>query len=497
MSRSPRSGFIARTALFAASVASVALAMSAPAHAADSVPTHNAKTSAVQPAGSLLGTITPFTPTVPNPTTATKAQLDAAAKQKGLALSAPQARSLAAASGVGGSISRAEVLTRAKTWSDVNVPYSQTSYLTSYGNKYRTDCSGFVSMAWNLATSSGNNWGETTGTLMNFTSAIGKDDLKPGDVLLNPAAGDAGHVVIFNGWANDAHTAYDAFEEAGHGTGAVHRTVTSYPYFGKSGYSPRRYNNISDAGGSRDLNGDGMADLAVYEKDGTITMGRGFGDGFTDYHQITTGYGGYDGRLQFADVTGDGIADLLAYEKDGTITMGRGFGNGFTDYHKIASGFGGYDGRLKFADVTGDGKADLVIYEKDGTIKLGRSFGDGFTDYHQITTGFGGYDGRLSFADVTGDGKADLIAYEKDGTITMGRGFGDGFTDYHQITTGFGGYDGRLMFGDVTGDGKADLIAYEKDGTLTLGRGFGDGFTDYHQITTGFGGYDGRLSIVG
>ncbi|MFF3976690.1 FG-GAP-like repeat-containing protein [Streptomyces sp. NPDC001828] len=497
MSRSPRSGFATRTALFAASVASVVLAVSAPAHAADHAPVKTTKTPAVKPSGSPIGTVTPFSPTVPNPTTATKAQLDAAAAQKGLALTAPQSRALAATSGVGGQISRSEVITRAKTWTDAAVPYSQTSYLTSYGNKYRTDCSGFVSMAWNLATSASNNWGETTPTLMNFTSSIGKDDLKPGDILLNPAAGNDGHVVIFNGWADAGHTAYDAFEEAGHGTGAVHRTVT-YPYFGKSGFQPRRYENITDAaGGTRDLTGDGMADLAVYEKDGTITMGRGFGDGFTDYHTITTGFGGYDGRLSFADVTGDGIADLLIYEKDGTITMGRGFGNGFTDYHKIASGYGGYDGRLKFADVTGDGKADLLVYEKDGSITLGRSFGDGFTDYHTITTGFGGYDGRLSFADVTGDGKADLLVYEKDGSITLGRSFGDGFTDYHKITTGFGGYDGRLMFGDVTGDGKADLVAYEKDGTLTLGRGFGDGFTDYHKITTGFGGYDGRLNIVG
>ncbi|MFE0928947.1 hypothetical protein ACFW36_27720, partial [Streptomyces mutabilis] len=81
--------------------------------------------------------------------------------------------------------------------------------------------------------------------------------------------------------------------------------------------------------------------------------------------------------------------------KDGTITMGEGFGDGFTNYHQITTGFGGYDGRLKFGDVTGDGKADLVAYEADGTLTLGKSFGDGFTDYHQITTGFGGYDGRL------------------------------------------------------------------------------------------------------
>ncbi|MDA4891935.1 FG-GAP-like repeat-containing protein [Streptomyces sp. MS2A] len=390
-----RRALTAGSTLLAASLASVVLGVSVPAHAAEHAPADVVAAASA----SVNGSITPFTPTVPNPTTATKEQLAAAAEKRGLTL--PSARSapaaLAADSAVGGQISRAEVISRAKTWVDAGVPYSMTSYRTDANGTYRTDCSGFVSMAWHLRSSSANNYGETTGTLLNFTSSIDKNSLKPGDILLNPAAGANGHVVIFNGWTDSSRTSYDAYEQAG-STGAVHRTIP-YPYWSGHGtFSPRRYNNIVDSNAGRttkDLTGDGLADLAVYEKDGTITMGRGFGDGFTDYHKITSGFGEYDGRLSFADVTGDGKADLLAYEKDGTITMGEGFGDGFTNYHQITTGFGGYDGRLKFGDVTGDGKADLVAYEKDGTLTLGKSFGDGFTNYHQITTGFGGYDGRL------------------------------------------------------------------------------------------------------
>lgn len=36
------------------------------------------------------------------------------------------------------------VITNAKTWLNPPVPYSQTAY----HNGYRTDCSGYVSMAW-------------------------------------------------------------------------------------------------------------------------------------------------------------------------------------------------------------------------------------------------------------------------------------------------------------------------------------------------------------
>lgn len=130
------------------------------------------------------GFLTHFTPTVPNPTTASAAQLAAGRPVGAFA-------TLTGDSSAGGSISRAEVIARAQSWVDAGVPYSMTSYRTDANGKYRTDCSGFVSMAWHLDSSSGNNWGETTGTLLNYTSSIAKESLKPGDVLLNPDSAPA------------------------------------------------------------------------------------------------------------------------------------------------------------------------------------------------------------------------------------------------------------------------------------------------------------------
>ncbi|MFG2999607.1 NlpC/P60 family protein [Streptomyces sp. NPDC048340] len=217
-------------ALLAAGLASVVLTTTVPAHAAQPPAPPSTADRADQ------GTITPFTPTVPNPTTATRAQLDAAAspvrKKASPFLAAPQG--LAAASNVAGPISRAEVIARARTWVAAGVPYSMTNYRTDANGRYRTDCSGFVSMAWHLSSSSANNWGETTGTLLEFTSSIAKESLKPGDILLNPNPGASGHVVIFNGWANAEHTRYDAYEQAG-SVGAVHREIP-YPYW--SGQAP-------------------------------------------------------------------------------------------------------------------------------------------------------------------------------------------------------------------------------------------------------------------
>ncbi|MFF3429994.1 FG-GAP-like repeat-containing protein [Streptomyces sp. NPDC002602] len=494
------------TALLAAGLASVVLTGTVPAQAAQAPSVPAVSTTAQTPSG----TITPFTPTVPNPTTATKAQLDAAAAKAtktakpGQLFPAPQAQA-GADSGTGGQISRGEVIARARTWVDAGVPYSMTSYRSDSNGRYRTDCSGFVSMAWHLASSSANNWGETTGTLLDFTSSIGKESLKPGDILLNPDPGASGHVVIFNGWANAEHTRYDAYEQAG-STGAVHRQIP-YPYFSGHGtFSPRRYDNITDAGGG-DLTGDGKADLVALESDGSITTADGTGNGFTNYHRIASGFSLHANadRLNYVDADGDGKADLIGLETNGTLTLAKGTGSGFTDYHTISSGYGEYvdNSRLKFGDITGDGKADALAVESDGSLTLAVGTGNGFTNFHKVASGFGEYvtGSRLKLADVTGDGKADLIALENNGSLTLAMSNGDGFSNYHTISSGYGDFVGndRLRFGDVTGDGKADILAVETDGSLTLGTGTGDGFKDFHKVATGFGTYvnDHRLQLAG
>ncbi|MFH9424631.1 FG-GAP-like repeat-containing protein [Streptomyces sp. NPDC017529] len=407
---------------------------------------------------------------------------------------------VAAAASAEASLTRGEALERAASWVDQGLKYNWGG---SYQG-YRTDCSGYVSMAWGLDRS------ETTDTLVptGLAKWISKGDLKPGDALLNDATLASGHVVLFAKWTDASQDTYWGYEFTPSG---VHYRQIPYPYFSGHGtFKPIRYVNIQDgatAAGTHDATGDGKADLLALEKDGTITLAEGTGNGFANYHNVTKGFGAYldDDRLKYADVTGDGKADLLALEKDGTITLAEGTGNGFTNYHTISKGFGEYvnDSRLQFADVTGDGKADLLALEKDGTITLAEGTGNGFAKYHTITKGFGAYlkDNRLKFADVTGDGKADLLALEKDGTITLGRGFGNGFTDYHTISKGFGGYvnDDRLQYADVTGDGKADLLALEKDGTITLAEGTGDGFANYHAISKGFGSYvdNHRLKFAG
>ncbi|MET8246204.1 peptidoglycan-binding protein [Streptomyces sp. NPDC005202] len=132
---------------------------------------------------------------------------------------------------------RAEIINRAKKWVAAQVRYSMSAY---WPDGYRQDCSGFVSMAWNLPA---NEW---TGSLGQYTVRITKEKLEPGDILLfhnpdNPEKGS--HVVLFGGWTDYTHTSYVAYEQTPPRT---RRLATPYAYWSHSErYVPYRYKGVA------------------------------------------------------------------------------------------------------------------------------------------------------------------------------------------------------------------------------------------------------------
>lgn len=134
-------------------------------------------------------------------------------------------------------IDRATIINRAKLWLDAQVPYSMSEYWT---DGYRQDCSGYVSMVWNLGT---NEW---TGSLDKFATKITKDELLPGDMLLfhNPADPNKGsHVVIFGGWVDETRTHYVAYEQT---RPTTRKLATPYGYWSNATkYLPYRYNGVT------------------------------------------------------------------------------------------------------------------------------------------------------------------------------------------------------------------------------------------------------------
>ena len=137
-----------------------------------------------------------------------------------------------------GEISRSEILSRGEFWISRHVPYSMTgSYPDPQGVKYRTDCSGFVSMALHSTAP-----GDNTVSLLQISTEIAWNDLQPGDYVgtLGDATGGAGgHVTLFKSWTDSTKKNYNSLECKGtqygclatvRGIGWTDGPFTSKPY---------------------------------------------------------------------------------------------------------------------------------------------------------------------------------------------------------------------------------------------------------------------------
>ncbi|MET9291042.1 FG-GAP-like repeat-containing protein [Streptomyces sp. NPDC003077] len=413
------------------------------------------------------------------------------------------------ASALAPKISRSETIRRAQGWVGKGIRYDWNG---SYQG-YRTDCSGYVSMAWNLDASL------TTDTFgsRGVTERISKSELKPGDALLNSAALASGHVVLFEKWANSDKTAYVGYEFS---TSGVHHREIPYPYF--SGYGtflPVRNKSVVDDAPvdpgmteltAGDFNGDGRKDLvAVQVSTGKLFLYPNTGKSGLDMlgDRVEIGSGGWNGmkNLTVGDFNGDGKDDLVASKKeDGKLYLYPGThkaGLGALD-DRVEIGSGGWNGMkgLFAGDFDGDGKTDLGAVKTEtgelflypGTQKNGLgALGD------RVLIGTGGWNGMnklVSPGDFNKDGKPDLIASKTEtgelflypGTQKNGlAALGD------RVLIGTGGWNGISDYAgaDFTGDGIGDLAAVASDpretGKLYLYKGNGTGLDSRTEIGTG------------
>lgn len=113
-----------------------------------------------------------------------------------------------------GFTTRQSVVSRGRAWVNANIPYSQTKFHKGW----RTDCSGFVSMAWNLRDPKGGKISATTATMKEYTDVLsGPDQLKPGDAVNSAHK----HIVLFVKWEDKSKKIFTAYEERGKKWGTV------------------------------------------------------------------------------------------------------------------------------------------------------------------------------------------------------------------------------------------------------------------------------------
>jgi hypothetical protein len=218
-----------------------------------------------------------------------------------------------AASSKDGPITRAEVVARSASWIADKVPYSQSDYHQNQYGSYRQDCSGYVSMDWNLSSSL------TTFTMGPVFHDIARSDLKPGDALYRQDASTQ-HVAMFLRWADAAHTMPTVREEADFGQIAKEDT---WPASWANTFSPKRYNNIVDTPTNYFLHGDWDGT----GKDGVVEV-RPEGNTLHWYFKSTASQGVAD-----FDYTFGSAGDIpVVGDWDGTggdgIAVARGDANG-------------------------------------------------------------------------------------------------------------------------------------------------------------------------
>lgn len=122
---------------------------------------------------------------------------------------------------------RKDIIARAQTWVDQGIPYCQCPGnppdccgKCPYCDTYRCDCSGYVTFCLQGTP------GWNTNKLCDNSQQISPGDMQPGDMVLDCNE----HVILFAGWANNDHSAFWGFQEAGCQSGTPFATYSIVPF---------------------------------------------------------------------------------------------------------------------------------------------------------------------------------------------------------------------------------------------------------------------------
>ena len=234
-----------------------------------------------------------------------------------------------------------------------------------------------------------------------------------------------------------------------------------------------------------DLDGDNKPDIAFVNLNGSNTVSvyrnTGANGSISFAERVNFPTGGSPYSLAIKDLDGDGMPDLAvcnSYNNTGTISIFRNTGsNGLISFDTkkdYATGIGPLS--VSIGDLNGDGKPDLVVANyMSSTISIFQNMSTNGTIFfaakRDFTVGIG-VPVSVSIGDLDGDGKPDLAAVNGgNNSASILRNIGTSgtiaFAPKIDFSTGADPYS--VSIGDLDGDGKPDLaVANKYDKTASV-----------------------------
>ena len=185
----------------------------------------------------------------------------------------------------------------------------------------------------------------------------------------------------------------------------------------------------------------------------------------------------------FADIDGDGLLDLVVGERDGALFYYENTGTTSSPTYTARTGtanpFNGIDvgtySTPAFADIDGDGLLDLIIGERGGNLNYYENTGTASAPTYtaRIANPFNGIDvGSFStptFADIDGDGDPDLVLGEENGNLFYYENTGTASSPTYTARTGTANPFSGIDVGDVSTPTFADIDRRRRSGPRRRG----------------------------